>query len=522
MNISNLTLEQKVGQLFLVALNGTTLSDEYKQHYKHYNLGNYIYFAQNLTDYKSIRQLSDSLQEVAKEISGIPAFISVDQEGGMVTRAYSGATHFPSNMAITASGMGDMAGKIGKMVGYELKGLGINLNHAPVLDVNNNGNNPVIGIRSYADNPAVVAQMGVEYINGLQSNGVMANAKHFPGHGDTNVDSHLALPSIDHDFDRLNTVELVPFKAALSDVDSIMTAHIIFKAIDPTVPATLSSKVITEFLRGKLGYEGLVLTDCMSMNAIKDFYTSEKGCVMAINAGADIICLNGTMDVQAKCYTAVLEAARAGEISMEKIDTAVQRIIKYKEKYNLAAVNNPPQESYPPHNALADEMSAKSITLIKGSGTITLDNASENIFAISPPPSKANIADDTIVTQHTFCKKAAEEFGCNYAEITIDPTDTEISDIIAKTENHQVILYATYNAILNPGQVNLFNALKNAGKQIATVSLRVPYDALALKGADCYIAAYEYTNRAVTNTLLTLAGKIPFTGKLPLQHFEVI
>jgi len=515
MNIKNLTLEQKIGQMFLLPIEGPELTADTKKHLLKHKIGNFIYFARNLTDYKSIRKLSDSLQQTAMEASGIPAFISADQEGGMVTRAYSGATHYPSNMAITAADMGHAVETIGFMVALELKSLGINLNHAPVLDVNNNPDNPVIGIRSYSDKPEIVAKMATDYIRGLQKGGVLANAKHFPGHGDTHKDSHLALPSIEHDMDRLNQIELVPFKAAIADgVDSVMTAHIIFKAIDPQHPATLSPSVLTGLLREKLGFEGLILTDSMSMMAIQDHYGIEQGCIMAINAGVDILCLCAERAGQASCYEAVLAAANTGEIPIAKIDTAVERILKYKAIY---AVDNapPPEEIYPAHESLSDEISAKSITLEKNNAAL-LPLKGNNIFAISPPPSTANIADDTIVKQELFCEKAAAVLGCGFAEISINPSEEEITEILKKA-TADVILYASYNAAQFTGQIDLFNALKTAGKKVVLVSLRVPYDILKMQEADAYIAAYEYTNRSVNNTIKALTGEIPFAGRLPIQ-----
>ncbi|MCL2400453.1 MAG: beta-N-acetylhexosaminidase [Defluviitaleaceae bacterium] len=518
--LSELTLEEKVGQLFLVALDGPTLTNEYKKHFQRHKLGNFIFFKHNLTDYKSIRQLSDSLQSTVKESVGIPAFISVDQEGGMVTRVYSGATHFPSNMAVAASGMFDSIDRMGEMVATELRALGINLNHAPSVDVNNNADNPVIGIRSYSDDPQAVAKMGMSYIQGLQRGGVMANAKHFPGHGDTNMDSHLDLPAVNHEMERLNSIELVPFKAVISNangVDSIMTAHIIFKAIDNALPATLSHKILTEFLRKELGFEGLVITDCMTMNAIKTYYTTEKGCIMALKAGADILCLNATPEIQANCYNAVLEAVKSEEIPIDEIDAKVQRILDHKKKYSLCCTPDQPIEKYPEHEALSDEISAKSITLVKGNDTL-LPLTGKKVFIISPRPS-GTIVDD-VIEQESFCKKAATEFGgdCKFTEISIDPDENEINAVLSKAEGFDIVLYATYNAVLNPGQVHLFDALKAAGKQIVTVSLRVPYDIWKLEGADCYIAAYEYTDRAVDNAIKAIVGKLDFVGKLPISN----
>ena len=536
-----LTLAQKIGQLFLVQMNGPVLSEDYKKHFAATKIGNYILFAKDLTDYQSIRQLTDSLQDMAKDICGVPAFISTDQEGGMVTRVFSGATHFPSNMAITASGMRDAMHCVGEMVGIELRNLGINVNHAPVLDINNNPQNPVIGIRSYSDDPAVVAEMGVKYINGLQKSGVIAGGKHFPGHGDTGIDSHLDLPFIAHDLERMHDVELVPFQAAIQNgVDSLMTAHIKFTAIDNEMPATLSPQIITEFLREKLGFEGLVISDCMTMKAIKDKYTTEKGCVMALNAGVDLLCLNADADIQAACYHTVLEAVLSGELPIEKVDAAVTRILKYKYKYDIGSAAPQPMASYPAHEALADEISAKSITLTHDqnksvpwhtlSPAEKLETASsfsaykkilpltgKHFLTIAPPPVRTSIADDTVTTMEPFFKQAAAEFGNAFCEISINPGADEITSVLASAAAYELILFGCYSAMVNPGQIHLFDALKSAGKAVVVVSLRIPYDILKMKDADCHIAAYEYTNRAVANAIKVLAGKIEPVGVLPVR-----
>lgn len=516
MDINKLTLEQKIGQLFLVAVPGQELTAEARAHLVAHNLGNYIFFTQNLTSFSNIRNFSDSLQDTANEICGIPALISVDQEGGMVARAYSGATIFPTNMAITAAGIDGAVSQMGAMVAAELKALGINVNHAPVVDVNNNPLNPIIGIRAYSDSPAVVTKMALEYIEALQAGGVMANVKHFPGHGDTNTDSHLALPSIPHDMARLQEVELAPFKAAINaGVDSVMTAHIIFKAIDDKHPATLSPAVLTDLLRGELGFKGLVFTDCMTMKAIDDHYGMDKGCVMAINAGADVLCLCAPLADQSRCYNTVLEAVKTGEIPMHKIDAAVTRILAYKAKYATGKLPNPVAE-YPKHEALAEDISRGSITLVKNEGNILPLKSDKNIFAISPSSARTSIADNFYVKREGFCQRAGEVFGCGFHEISVSPKAEEIATVLELAKDAEVVLLASYNAVQNHGQTALFQALKSAGKAVIVVCLRVPYDATVLADANAIVAAYEYTGRSVNNIMKALAGEIPMPGKLPV------
>jgi len=513
MDLGNLNLEQKIGQLFLVAVNGQSVESGTREHFSKYPFGNFILFARNLKDYKRVRCFIDDLQSIAKQVSGIPAFISLDQEGGMVHRVRSGATHFPASMAIAASNISHVC-EMGRIKGLELRRLGFNINHAPVVDVNNNPKNPVIGIRSYSDDPATVAKIAVQYIKGLQSSKVIANAKHFPGHGDTNLDSHLALPVIEHTMDRLNAIELLPFKEAIaSGVDAIMAAHIIFKALDEKFPATLSHKVITELLRKELKFDGLVLTDCLSMDAVRRHYTMEKGCVLAINAGVDLLCLCTDYDVQISCYDAVLEAVKNGEILIAKIDAAVERILKYKKKYACGEAEPEPMESYPVHEQLADEISKKSITLVKGGDLLPLSG--KTFFAISPIPEPSSVADDEVENLDSFAKSICP----HHAEISINPSEWEINEIVSKIEGYEIIVYAVYNAIQNPGQVELYKALKDAGKQIVLVLLRAPYDLTQMRDADVQVVAYEYTRRSVENTIAALFGKAEFLGMLPIKSF---
>ena len=516
-DITKLTLKQKIGQMFLVSFDGTQLSEETREHFFKTCIGNYIYFAKNLGKYKKMRQLSDSLQDVAKKTSGIPAFISVDQEGGMVARVRTGSTHFPAGMAVTASGISsETVEQMGKMVGEGLINLGININHAPVADVNNNPNNPVIGVRAYSDEPEVVSEIVPAYVKGLQKSGVLANVKHFPGHGDTDLDSHLDLPYISHDMERLHAVELAPFKAAIAcGVASIMSAHIVFRAIDPDRPATLSPKVINGLLRSELGFDGLVISDCMSMNAIKEHFTTPRGCVMAINAGVDLICLNADIKTQQRCAQDVHDAVINGEISMETIDAALTRILKYKKEY-LTTTAPQPNESYPAHDELADYISERSITLDKNSRDI-LPLKGQGVFVISTPAYRSSIANDDIYKAKTFAQEAAEKLKSGYTIIKRNPDEAEIIETLAKAADYDTILYAACNAMHNQGQVHLFDALKAAGKTVVLVTLGLPYDISLMGSADVHIVAYEYTNRSVRSVIKALVGEIDFAGRMPVR-----
>jgi beta-N-acetylhexosaminidase len=333
--LKNMSLEEKVGQLFQVGFQSKSIDREIKDLIENYHIGGVIYFTRNIENLEQTASLSKNLQQLALNSgSGIPLFISVDQEGGKVRRIKD-LTYFPANIEIGATGDKELSRKAAAVTAKELKGLGINVNLAPVLDVNNNPANPVIGERSFGADPILVAEMGVAYIKGLQAEGIIATAKHFPGHGDTAVDSHFDLPVINHSRERLDQVELYPFKKAIeAGVDSIMAAHIYFSTIEPEagIPATLSKAVLNDLLREELNFDGVIITDDMEMGAIKNSFGTAAGAVKTIEAGADIVLISHSYDKQKQAIEALIKAVENGRISEKRIEESLRRIIKLKGK----------------------------------------------------------------------------------------------------------------------------------------------------------------------------------------------
>ena len=280
-------------------------------------------------------KLTGDLQTLALSSSpGIPLFVAIDQEGGPIIRVREGVTLFPGNMALGATRDPNLAYEAGRITGMELRAMGINMNLAPVVDLNNNARNPVIGVRSFGEDPTWVARMAVANIRGYHAGAVLTAVKHFPGHGDTAVDSHVDLPTIARDRKRLEEVDLVPFRRAIAQgADAVMSAHVTFPAFEPTgLPATLSPRVLTDLLRNELGFDGVIMTDDMEMGAIAKRFGSAKAAVRAIRAGADVVLVRHTLSVQKESIEAVTQAVRSGEISEERIDQSVRRILKLKSK----------------------------------------------------------------------------------------------------------------------------------------------------------------------------------------------
>ena len=340
--LAQMTLEQKVGQIFMPDFrqwhgrNVTELNPEIIQVIKDYHLGGVILFQDNIVDIGQTVKLVDGMQSSAD----LPLLIGIDQEGGIVTRLPY-ATGMPGNMALGAAASPGLTYKVAKSIGEELRALGINVDFAPVLDVNNNPDNPIIGVRSFGSDPVLVAKMGAAYIKGLHRAGIAATAKHFPGHGDTAADSHLDLPSVPYGMERLRRVELKPFQEAIHQgVDLIMIAHVTFPAIDGAavisqkdgqainLPASLSPKVMTGLIRQEMGYQGVIVTDAFrGMKAINDNFTADTAALMAFKAGADLILMPDNLG---KAYNAILGEVKTGTISEVRLDASVRRILTLK------------------------------------------------------------------------------------------------------------------------------------------------------------------------------------------------
>ena len=318
-HLARMTLEEKIGQLFIIAPDG-----DWEHQLRTFHPGGIVLFSRHTSTLAATMQLL----ERTRILSALPPLLAVDQEGGRVSRLPF-ATSIPSARKL-ASLSAPAARNLGLLVGRELRALGFNLNFAPVLDVDTRVDNPVIGDRSYSADPYEVARLGRAYIQGLHGSGIATSAKHFPGHGDTNADSHLVLPRVELSRERLETVELLPFRAAiLAKTDSIMVAHVSYPAWDSrqNSPASLSRSIITGILRNELGYTGLIITDAMNMKAISSSFSSGVASIAAFQAGVDIILMPEDFPA---AYTALLQAVRSAEIPVSRLDESVRRILTLK------------------------------------------------------------------------------------------------------------------------------------------------------------------------------------------------
>lgn len=289
-----------------------------------------------------MEEFIQDLQQTSISSSGIPLFISIDQEGGRVKRIKQGITDFPGNMAFGVVEDKELMNDAARILGIQLRLLGVNMNLAPVLDVNNNPRNPVINTRSFGSDPDIVSMMGIAYIKGLQDSKCISVGKHFPGHGDTDKDSHITLPEISYNIERLQKVEFIPFVEAINEeVECIMTAHISFPSIlNNNLPATLSDKFLNEILRKKMKFNGLIITDDLEMKAISEMMNIGEAAVKSIKAGADIVLISSHGNDLKKVARAIKEAVKSGYLSQERIDISVKRIIEMKLRYDIMSFDN--------------------------------------------------------------------------------------------------------------------------------------------------------------------------------------
>ncbi|MFB5195869.1 beta-N-acetylhexosaminidase [Neobacillus sp. KR4-4] len=333
--LNKMTLNEKIGQMIIAGFDGITVNSNTQNLINKYKPGGLIIYQTNVKNAAQLVNLTNAIKNVNSK-NKVPLFISVDQEGGRVHRMPTSIKNTPSARIIGNKNDEKYAFNIGKVIAYELQAFGFNTDFAPVLDIQSNPKNTVIGDRSFGTNSSIVTKMGVSMMNGISSGKVIPVIKHFPGHGDTSVDSHLELPFVQNDLTRLKKVELVPFNNAIKGhADMVMVAHILVKKIDSNYPASMSKTIITNLLRKQYGFGGVVITDDITMGAITKHYKLQDAAVRAVNAGTDIILVGHGMDNVATVYNSIYSAVKNHTISEDTINKSVYRILTLKHKYNI-------------------------------------------------------------------------------------------------------------------------------------------------------------------------------------------
>jgi beta-N-acetylhexosaminidase len=508
------------GRLCLVDFPGAEPSPSLERLIVETHIGGVVLFRKNVTSPTRVAELTAELQAIARTAGMSGLWVAIDHEGGVVNRFLPGSglprvTPLPSAMAIGATGDPALAHEAGRVAGRELRAMGIHLNFAPVLDVNNNPANPVIGARAFGESPALVEAMGLAYIKGLEDAGVAATAKHFPGHGDVSVDSHLALPRVAHGAARLEAVELFPFAAAArAGVAAMMTAHIVFPALDPSgAPATMSAPVLNGILRERWGYRGLLLTDSLSMRAIVDHYGAGEAAVAAIRAGCDMVLALGPDALQQEILDHLAGAIERGEISGARIAETLARIDAAAGRWGVRPAGEGPGSKVADlagavgtadHDRTAGRIAESAVTLVRNrAGLIPLTCAR---------PARIGVASLSPGYEGQGPPDLASPLRRHRAE----PREVAAGD--ALTDLECVIAVTSTRGTPDPRQVaNVRSLHRQAGDRLVVVASGDPYDLLEFPEVPAYLAIYGSDEPSLDAAARVLLGLWRAQGRLPVS-----
>ncbi|MFJ9560615.1 glycoside hydrolase family 3 protein [Streptomyces fuscichromogenes] len=539
--ISGMTLAEKVGQLFVMRFYGHSATDpdqaDIDANLKEigvrtaaeliakYRVGGIIYFTwtHNTRSPRQIAELSNGIQSASlAQPRGLPVLIATDQEHGAVCRIGTPATLFPGAMAMGAGGSRADARTLGRISGAELRAMGVRQDYSPDADVNVNPANPIIGVRSFGAGPdAVGALVGAE-AQGYRDAGVAATAKHFPGHGDTAVDSHTGFPVITHSRELWEKLDAVPFRAAIAaGVDAVMTAHIQFPALDGSGdPATLSRPVLTGILRGELGYDGVVVTDSLGMAGVRTKYGDDRVPVLALKAGADQLLDPPAPDV---AWNAVLKAVQDGELTESRLDESLLRILRLKSRLGLldrpyVAVKDVGRVvGTARHLAAADRIAERTTTLLANEGgLLPLSSRTHGrLLVVGADPASPS---GTTGPPTGVLAAALTELGFTAKALPTGtaPSGADADKAVAAARGVDAVIVATYNVTAGDGQQRLVERLVATGRPVLAVAVRNPYDVAQLPSVRACLATYSWTDVELRAAARVIAGKAAPRGRLPV------
>ncbi|MFJ9895053.1 glycoside hydrolase family 3 protein [Streptomyces sp. NPDC091280] len=539
--ISRMPLEEKVGQLFVSRVYGhsatapdpadadANLSElgvrTAAELIEKYRVGGIIYFswAHNTRDPRQIAGLSNGIQRASlARPRGLPVLIATDQEHGVVCRIGAPATLFPGAMALGAGGSRADARTVGRISGAELRAMGVNQDYSPDADVNVNPANPIIGVRSFGADPDAVAGLVAAEVTGYQDSRVAATAKHFPGHGDTAVDSHTGFPVITHSRELWGRLDAVPFRAAVrAGIDAIMTAHIKVPALDDSGdPATLSRPIVTGVLRGELGYDGVVVTDSLGMAGVRQKYGDDRVPVLALKAGVDQLLDPPSLDI---AWNAVVRAVREGELTEARIDESVLRVLRLKSRLGLfeepyvspAAVDLVVGAAG--HRAAADRVAERTTTLlVNRGGLLPLSRRTHgNVLVVGADPASPS---GTTGPPTGVLASALGELGFTAAVLATGtaPSAETVARAVAAARAADAVVVTTYNVTAADPQKTLVEQLAATGRPVVAVAVRNPYDVAQLPAVPAYLASYSWTDVELRAAARVIAGRVAPRGRLPV------
>lgn len=524
--LAGMTLEEKVGQLFVFSIPGTELTDNVVSFLDKTKAGNVILYNDNIVDRQQTFDLNKALQKEIIANTAAPAFIAIDQEGGVVNRVSDGATVFTSAMGLAATNKIDNAQTVGLYMGEELRNLGFNMNFAPCVDLNANPINPVIGTRSYGDDYKKVVDFATGMVIGIQDRQVLTCVKHYPGHGSTSEDTHNGLVTVNKTIEELKASDLIPFEWAIKNgVHGVMTAHIVYPNVhDTKEPATMSEYFLKDLLRKEYGFEGLIVTDSVSMGAITNNYSMSDAAVAALNNGADMVVMGGagttnaTLNDQLLAFDAVLSGIKDGSVSHADIYDKVFRVLYYKHYYGLFEyvkdsykwMSEPPAYNEKEHEAFADTIAAESVTLVRGELKVTPDDLANTLIVSDKATLKVKN------TKTTAADYLAQLTGAQAITYNTNDKDFNRNEILQAVRGADKVLILSRSAFFDKDDAAFINSLTRAKGGCTVISIGSPYDSRVLNCSN-YLCAYSGVPSAIRGIAKVLKGEMEITGVLPVN-----
>ena len=515
--------EDLIGYKLMLAFEGYTPPTRILDWIANRRVGGFSLFRpHNYDNPAQVRELTAALQRAARAAGQAPLLIATDQEGGQLAAMGEGTTQFAGNMALGATRDPDLARRVGRAIGLELAAIGVNINYGPVLDLNTNPRNPSLGIRAFGDSPEPAAALGAAMVAGLQSAGVAATLKHFPGKGEAAVDSHYRMPIIAHHRERLDAIEFPPFRAGIeAGARLLMTGHFAIPALTGTsaYPATVARRVMTDFARGEMGFGGVIITDALDMGAITQGAGQIIDVIAAVRAGVDLMLIMLDADTQERLYGGLALAYTRDLIDDSHINPSVERILALK--FWAAAQSQPALDivGCAAHRALETELARRSITLVKdGDGLLPLRLAPDaRIAAVMPAPKDLTPA-DTSSTIAPYLAEALRAYHPRVDEFVTShlPTENEIAALRARLADYDLLVVGTINASMQPEQAALTNELLRLNIPIVTAALRTPYDLTTYPSARAHLCTYSIQPASLVALAAALFGDLAPAGQLPV------
>lgn len=503
-----LSLEEKVGQMMMAGCEGTRPPRHILRWLAEGRIGGVYLFARNIESPAQVKRLVDDCRRAAKH----PILVGIDQEGGIVARLREGFSQSPGAMALGAAGEGRLAENVAWMMGHELAALGINWNLAPVADIAHQPDNPSVSTRSFGRDKNLVSEMVCAQIRAFQRAGVAATVKHFPGLGNTVIDTHDALARVAGALEYLYQEDLVPFQAAIrDDVACVMLTHVMYAALDRENPATLSPRIVNGLLRDGLGYRGAVCTDCMEMKAITDGFGAGASAVLAVEAGIDMLLFSHTRRRQADAFKSVLAAVKAGRIPTSRIDQSVERIQALKRRFTLD--HQPPLAviGSDEHRAIAAEAARAGTVLVKRGACFPIETSNARIVSIEIAAQYILDASDTR-SRKTFSRMLARRLPLAASGVLdLKGADARITDAVKRAD---IVVLLTRNAHMQRSCLRLAQQIIDQSKQVVLVCARNPYEAGILEGADTVICTNGDSKPSLQAAVDAICGDFAPAGEL--------